>query len=85
MKAKKKKIEKYTEAEQIGAEEQESLLKTDKEKLKNDKEEPDPKTEKAWVYRQGQKEEEIDGFDQQLSGEGVLPGFEFDLGELMSR
>ncbi len=42
----------------------------------------DPKSEKAWIYRQGKEEEEVVGFENVLSGEGVLPGFEFDLREM---
>ena len=43
----------------------------------------DPKTETTWIYRQGKTEEEkISGFDKVLSGEAVLPGFEFDLQEM---
>ena len=42
----------------------------------------DPKTETAWIYRPGQAVEEVSGFDKVLSGEEVLPGFVFDLGEL---
>ncbi len=42
----------------------------------------DPKNEKVWIYRQNGTEEEIIGFDNVLSGEDVLPGFEFDLMEM---
>ena len=42
----------------------------------------DPKTEKVWIYRQDGSEEEVVGFDKVLSGENVLPGFEFDLREM---
>jgi Uma2 family endonuclease len=42
----------------------------------------DPIKQRAWVYRPGAPAEEIDRFDQILSGEDVLPGFEFDLNEL---
>ena len=43
----------------------------------------DPYDEKAYIYRQGEKEPEIvKGFDNKsLSGEGVLPGFKLDLSE----
>ena len=37
-----------------------------------------PKGEKAWVYEGGEPQE-INGFDQTLSGGTVLPGFTFDL------
>ena len=40
-----------------------------------------PKVEKVFVYK-GEQVEEINGFDQQLSGGTVLPGFVFDLGWL---
>lgn len=42
----------------------------------------DPKTEMAWIYRQDGSEEEVDDFNSKLSGEDVLPGFEFDLREM---
>ncbi|SDF98227.1 Endonuclease, Uma2 family (restriction endonuclease fold) [Dyadobacter soli] len=42
----------------------------------------DPDTETAYVYRSNGEVDTIKGFDQQLSGENVLPGFEFDLSEL---
>ncbi len=39
-----------------------------------------PKDEKAFIYRAGQPEPEVlDGYGQLLSGEDVLPGFQFDL------
>ncbi len=39
-----------------------------------------PKEEKAFVYRAGQTESEVlSGYDRLLSGEAVLPGFQFDL------
>ena len=39
-----------------------------------------PKEEKTFIYRTGQGEPEaLTGYDQALSGEDVLPGFEFDL------
>ena len=44
----------------------------------------DPKTEKAWIYRQGAAREEVTGFDKVLSGEDVLLGFEFDLREMIN-
>ncbi|MBC6610942.1 Uma2 family endonuclease [Hymenobacter sp. BT507] len=39
----------------------------------------DPNTETATIYRQGQKPEEIYGFDSSLSAEPALPGFMLDL------
>ena len=39
----------------------------------------DPKTQKAQIFRADGSEQNIDGFDQTLSGEAVMPGFEFDL------
>lgn len=42
----------------------------------------DPQNQKAWVYRSDGSVEEIPDFDQKLSGEDVLPGFELDLQNL---
>ena len=42
----------------------------------------DPESESAWIYRADGSTETIAGFDNKLSGEDVLPGFEFDLGVL---
>ncbi|MCB0522613.1 MAG: Uma2 family endonuclease [Saprospiraceae bacterium] len=42
----------------------------------------DPIKEKAWVYRQDGTKEEIENFSGKLSGEDVLPGFEFSLREM---
>ena len=42
----------------------------------------DTETETAYVYRPGQPVETLPGFDQELSGEPVLPGFRLDLREL---
>lgn len=39
----------------------------------------DVENEAAWIYRHGKEVEEIKGLDDVLLGEGVLPGFEFDL------
>ncbi|MBK8969135.1 MAG: Uma2 family endonuclease [Lewinellaceae bacterium] len=39
----------------------------------------DPATETAWVYRSNGTVEEIQDFEQTLSGEDVLPGFSFEL------
>lgn len=39
----------------------------------------DPVRERAWVYRADGSVEEFSGFEQILSGEDVLPGFELDL------
>jgi Uma2 family endonuclease len=44
----------------------------------------DPENETATIFRPGQKPIEVKGFDQALSGEEVLPGFEFDLSILKS-
>ncbi|MBO3269591.1 Uma2 family endonuclease [Hymenobacter defluvii] len=42
-----------------------------------------PETETAYLYRPGQPEPEVvQGFDQELSGEAVLPGFRLRLTEL---
>ncbi len=43
----------------------------------------DPKEEKSYIYRPGQKTNLITGFDQSLLGEDVLPGFSFDLSCLL--
>ena len=42
----------------------------------------DVESETVWIYRPKTNEEELTGFDNQLSGEEVLPGFVFDLGVL---
>ena len=42
----------------------------------------DTEAEIAFVYRPGQPVETIQGFDNEMSGEGVLPGFPLDLREL---
>lgn len=42
----------------------------------------DPLREKTWVYRADGSVEESSGFDRLLSGEDVLPGFVFNLGDL---
>lgn len=39
----------------------------------------DVEAETAYVYRPGQPAELVQGYDQELSGESVLPGFQFDL------
>ncbi len=39
-------------------------------------------SETAYVYRPGQPVETVQGYDQELSGEPVLPGFRLDLGPL---
>lgn len=42
-----------------------------------------PKTETTYIYRAGQSEPEVvQGFEQELSGENVLPGFRLRLAEL---
>ncbi len=43
----------------------------------------DPLDEVCWVYRQDGSVEKVSGFDKKLSGEDVLPGFEFDLSILL--
>lgn len=45
----------------------------------------DPQTEKAWIYRADGSTEAIQNFDQKLSGEDVLPGFELDLQALKTQ
>ncbi len=42
----------------------------------------DPFKETVFVYRPNANVEIFNGFNQQLSGENVLPGFEFDLSKL---
>jgi len=42
----------------------------------------DPYREKAYIYRPDGKVEIVEGFDNKLSGEKLLPGFELDLSEL---
>ena len=42
----------------------------------------DTETETAYVYAPGQPVEALPGFDRELSGEPVLPGFRLDLREL---
>jgi Uma2 family endonuclease len=39
----------------------------------------DPETTTAWIYRADGNEERVSGFDKQLSGEDVLPGFTLPL------
>ena len=41
----------------------------------------DPYEETAWIYRADGSEEKVEGFDKQLSGEEVMPGFVLDLAE----
>ncbi len=41
----------------------------------------DPYEENAWVYRADGSVEKVQGFDKQLSGEDVMPGFVLDLAE----
>lgn len=43
----------------------------------------DATNEKLWVYRQNGTVDLIEGFDQSVSGGDVVPGFEFDLRNLM--
>ena len=42
----------------------------------------DDPAEAAYIYRPGQPVETVQGFDHELSGEPVLPGFRLDLREL---
>lgn len=42
----------------------------------------DPKDEKVFIYKSALSFKVIDGFDQTISGDDVLPGFELDLGIL---
>lgn len=42
----------------------------------------DPVPEKVLIYREDGSRDEVHGFDQKLSGEAILPGFELDLKEL---
>lgn len=44
----------------------------------------DPKEQKAYIYRQGKGVEVVEDFKSTLSGEEVCPGFEFDLGLMVS-
>ena len=39
----------------------------------------DVEAETAYIYRPGQAVETVQGYDQELSGEPVLPGFRLDL------
>lgn len=43
----------------------------------------DPARKQVFIYRPGSEAEALSGFDQQLSGEDVLPGFVLDLGKLL--
>ncbi len=43
----------------------------------------DPLKQKSYIFRQNGTEEVVVGFDKKLSGEDVLPGFEFDLSLLL--
>jgi len=43
----------------------------------------DVEHEKLWVYRENGSVDLIEGFDQVITGEDVVPGFEFDLRNLM--
>ena len=42
----------------------------------------DTETETAYIYRPGLAVETVQSFDNKLSGEDVLPGFQLDLWEL---
>lgn len=39
----------------------------------------DPDNEKVYIYRPGKSMKEVNGFDNTISGESVLPGFSLDL------
>jgi Uma2 family endonuclease len=41
-----------------------------------------PKTQQTFIYRKDRNVEIIESFDEKLSGEEILPGFEFELKEL---
>jgi len=43
----------------------------------------DVEHEKLWVYRENGSVDLIEGFDQVITGEDIVPGFEFDLRNLM--
>ncbi len=43
----------------------------------------DPVQQKAYIFRADGSEQMVEGFDKKLSGENVLPGFEFDLSLLL--
>lgn len=43
----------------------------------------DPVKQKTYIFRQNGTEEVVEGFEKILSGEDVLPGFEFDLSLLL--
>ena len=43
----------------------------------------DPIQRKSYVFRADGSVDVLDGFDKKMSGEGVLPGFEFDLSLLV--
>jgi Uma2 family endonuclease len=43
----------------------------------------DPARKQVFIYYPGREAEALSGFDQQLSGEDVLPGFVLDLGKLL--
>jgi Uma2 family endonuclease len=42
----------------------------------------DPLSEKVWIYRSNGTSEEIKDFNSTLTGEDVIPGFQFDLKEM---
>lgn len=42
-----------------------------------------PEEETVFIYRADGTVDKVQGFDKKLSGEGVLPGFEFDLSVLL--
>ena len=42
-----------------------------------------PKQHTVFIYRADSTVNKVEGFDKKLSGEDVLPGFEFDLSVLL--
>jgi Uma2 family endonuclease len=43
----------------------------------------DPSQKKTYIYKVNDEWLEVNGFDQKLSGEGILPGFELPLSKLL--
>ncbi|MCB9230796.1 MAG: Uma2 family endonuclease [Bacteroidia bacterium] len=42
----------------------------------------DPELKQTWIYRASGEVKLVEGFDQKISGETILPGFELDLSKL---